>query len=187
MRRDSIRAFRAKAFRAKAFRTGARPDEGGAALILALLFITGVGLITGALMSFSGASIHSATELRNRSQVDLDVDGALQVAVNTVRQSSYNNADGETCLGSGSLDVIGSQSPMVRVLCAAGAGTGADAGLVPISNSNRPGSAILTLGTDPGEPGMGQSSNAVLWVKGRIFSNSTITQGGRKKKDKVDD
>src|SRR3954449_6621729 len=153
-------------------------DDRGAALVLALLFITGVALITGALLSFSGASLRSATELHNRSQVDLDVDGALQVALNTLRQSTYNNATGETCLSTGTLDVVGANSPLVRVSCTPGTGTGAAAGLVPISSSNRPGSAILTLGTDPGEPGLGQSSNGVLWVKGRIYSNSTITQGG---------
>ncbi|HST82104.1 MAG TPA: hypothetical protein VLL08_10260 [Kineosporiaceae bacterium] len=156
----------------------AGPDDRGAALVLALLFITGVGLITGALLTFSSASIRSATELHNRSQVDLDVDGALQVALNSVRQSTYNNAAGETCLNGGSLDMAGTNSALVRVTCTPGSGTGAAAGLVPISSANRPGSAILTLGTNPGEPGIGQSSNGVLWVKGRMFSNSTITQGG---------
>jgi hypothetical protein len=159
--------------------TSPGPDDRGAALVLALLFITGVGLITGALLTFSGTSIRSASELQNRSQVDLDVDGALQVALNNVRQSTYNNGSGETCLNSGFLDVTGANSPLVRVACTPGSGTGAAAGLVPISAANRPGSAILTLGTNPGEPGIGHTSNAPMWVKGRIFVNSTITQGGK--------
>ena len=117
-------------------RTSVGPDDRGAALVLALLFITGVGLITGALLTFSSASIRSATELHNRSQVDLDVDGALQVALNTVRQSTYNNAVGETCLSGGSLDVAGTNSDLVRVACSPGSDSGAAAGLVPISAAN---------------------------------------------------
>jgi hypothetical protein len=158
--------------------TRAGSADRGAALVLALLFITGAGLVTAALLTFSSASIRSATELHNRSQVDLDVDGALQVALNTVRQSTYNNASGETCLSSGSLDIVGTSSPLVRVTCIPGSNSGAAAGLVPISAANRPESAILTLGTNPGEPGIGHSSNAPMWVKGRVFVNSTITQGG---------
>jgi hypothetical protein len=64
------------------------------------------------------------------------------------------------------------------VTCTPGPGTGAAAGLTVQNSATKPGSAILTLGTDPGEPGIGLGSNASLTVKGRIVSNSSITRGG---------
>jgi hypothetical protein len=155
-----------------------RPDgDEGAALVLALLFITGIGLVVGSLLTYSGTGLQAAAKLATRTQTDYDVDGALQAAINTVRQSDYDNASGQTCLTGGALDVPGSNGT-VRVTCAAAAGTGAAAGLVPITSANKPRSAILTLGTNGGEPGIGLQSNGTLLVKGSVVSNSTITGGG---------
>ena len=158
--------------------TRKRRDDSGTALILALMFVTGIGLVVGSLLTYSAANIHAATVLAERAQTDYDVDGALQAAINNVRQSSYNNASGQTCLSSGSLDVPDASGGTVRVVCSAGAGTGAAAGLVPITSANKPGSAILTLGTNGSEPGLGLQSNGTLLVKGRVVSNSSITGGG---------
>jgi hypothetical protein len=153
-----------------------RGDD-GASLILALMFVTGIGLVVGSLLTFSGTSLRAASTMSDRARTDYNVDGALQTAVNTVRQSTYDNAGGQTCLTGGGLDV-----PMptgtVKVTCAPADGTGAAAGLVPISSANKPGSAILTLGTSGGEPGIGLSSNGTLLVKGKVVSNSSITGGG---------
>jgi hypothetical protein len=160
--------------------------EEGASLLLALIFVIGIGLVVGSLLTYAGAGISSANKTLIADQSGYDAGGALQTAINAVRNSSYDDPD-TACLGTGYLDVpLGNggtasagQGGTARIYCQGGAGTGAAAGLVPITNSNKPGSALLTLGTlASGEDGLRLESNGSLTVKGQIRDNSAIQHGG---------
>jgi hypothetical protein len=159
----------------KAFGAGIRRDE-GASLILAMIFVMFVGLVVTALLTFSGTAIVSAGTTASRAQTDYDVDGTMQAAINTIRQSSYDNVPGENCLnGTRTLSYPGGQ---VVVTCSPKTGSGAAGGLVPVSGSNRPGWGLLALGTDPGD-GIRQSGNNTFWVRGgKVQSNAGISVGG---------
>lgn len=155
-----------------------RTDDEGASLIIAMVFITIAGLALGSLLAYSQSSIRAATVMRDRAQTDYDTDGALQTAINTVRQSQYDNASGQTCLGSGRMAVRNGSGGTVWVTCAPGDGTGAAAGLVPISGANRFRSAILTLGSSAAEHGLDLGSLGALTVKGQVVSNTNVHPGG---------
>jgi hypothetical protein len=147
-------------------------DDSGASLILALLLTTALGLVAAALLTYSGTAINATLATRDRAQVTYDVDGALQATINGVRNSTYNNGTGQTCAPAGFPGQ--NQTRAVAVTCAAGPGSGASGSSVPITSANKPGSALLTLGTHAGEPGIEQSSNNVLRIRGRVYSNSTV-------------
>lgn len=150
--------------------------DAGASLVLAMAFMTGVGVVVGALLTFSSTAITSAKFTLEHAQDANDVAGGLQAAINTVRASDFNNGTGEDCLNaSHSLTYPGGE---VAVTCAPKSGTGASGTLVPISAKNKPGWALLTLGDNTDEPGIGQESNSVFRVHGKVQSNSTIEING---------
>jgi hypothetical protein len=157
----------------------ARGGDRGASLVLALAFLTGVGLVVGSLLSYSSTAILSASRTLEHAQTANDVAGGLQAAINTVRRSEFANETGTDCLDpDGTLDYPGQDGHVVAVTCTPKSDSGVAGGLVPVSNSNKPGWALLTLGTDAGEPGIGQSGNNLFWIRGKVQSNSTITIGG---------
>ena len=153
-----------------------RHGDTGASLVIALAFLTGVGIVVGSLLTYSATAIRSAGATHAHAQTANDVAGGLQAAINTVRRSTFDNGTGQSCLDADqTLDYPGGR---IAVTCTPKSGSGADAGLVPITNSNKPGWALLTLGTNAGEPGIGQTGNNLFWIRGKVQSNSTITVGG---------
>lgn len=155
-------------------------DDTGASLLIVLAFVTFVGMISGAVLSYSGVSLSGTGDTKYRTDVSYDADGALKTAVNQIRNSTYDN-DGETdpcdLNGSGTgatLTYPGSNTgESLRVTCTGGLGTGVDGGLVPVTAANKPGSALLVLGTSPAERSLDmQGSNNALRIKGKVFLNS---------------
>jgi hypothetical protein len=155
------------------------PDDDGAALIMALVFVTAIGLVVGALLSYGAANVRASTAMRERAQADYDVDGALQTAVNTIRTSGYNNAPGQQCFdGSGTFTYSGD----VAVACMPKPDTGAAGGQTRVDERNKPTHALLTVGEDTwfrpdssfGEPGIGQVGDHTLEIHGNVHTNSGI-------------
>lgn len=165
-----------------------RVDDSGASLIIVLAFMTFVGLIVGALLTYSGTSLTGTTSTKYRTDVSLDADGATKVAINQIRNATYDN-DGsfDTCdlaPSDNATATLTFTAPntggATKVTCAGGPGTGVDGGLVPINSSNRPGAALLTLGTSASEPGLdvqASGSGTALRIKGQVYVNSNATVG----------
>lgn len=160
----------------------AGPDD-GAALVIALAFVTGVGLIVATLLAYGSANVRASAAMRERMQTDYAVDGALQTAVNTIRTNGYDNAPGQRCFtGSGSFAYDGETA----VVCTPQPGSGAAGGQTRVDDRNRPGHALLTVGKDEwfspdsslGEPGIGQVGDHTLRVRGKVHTNSGIALFG---------
>lgn len=149
-------------------------DDTGASLILALVLVTFLGLVIGALLSYSSASVRATAATDGRAVRTYDAGGALQTAINHIRTGSFNNDAGTACPD---LTVPGSDGTPSTVTCTAAAGTGAGSERVPITSANRPGQAVLTVGTNSGEPGIAQQSGTAFRVQGKVFSAGTVTTG----------
>ena len=122
-------------------------SEAGASLIIALAFMTFLGLVVGGLLTYSATSLRGTKATRLRASQVYDVDGALKTAVNQVRNSAYNNDAGQTC---NDLSFPRADGTAVTVTCKAGAGTGGASEGVPVSSANRPGpswSGRITAGS----------------------------------------
>ena len=62
-----------------------KPDEAGAALELALVFLTAVALIVTALLTFATTSSNATSIIRATRGTDYDADSAMQAAIATLR------------------------------------------------------------------------------------------------------
>ena len=70
---------------------------------LALIFVMTVSLVVGALLAYSSTGLRSDRVTELASQSSTDVGGALQTAINDVRNSEYfnNPTSPLPCLGAG--------------------------------------------------------------------------------------
>jgi hypothetical protein len=159
----------------ESLRSRARGDD-GASLVLVMIFVVGVGLVVGALLTYAQTGISSAKATQSRQLLASDASGALDVAINALRNGAYADSL-QPCPVDG-INVPGASGQTVRVTCQPKAGTGTSAGIVPITTLNRPGSAVLTLGTGGSETGFSKASNGILRIKGRVYVNSNITVSG---------
>ncbi|WP_322937273.1 hypothetical protein [Nocardioides bizhenqiangii] len=183
-----------------------RSDERGALLIIAIIIITVVALVTGALLTHSETSLRATVTLRDVARAAYAADGAAQVAINDLRTGYnvgsgepnpwyYTNAVGTGCFGYDGTggattpkdtlildNLIPKQSGETQsvmsaaVQCTPEDATGEQGSAVPINNANKPGNAILTLGTG-GENGFAFKTNgsgAAFRVRGGVWSNSNI-------------
>jgi hypothetical protein len=167
-------------------------DDTGATLVLALIVITVVAVAVGALLSFGDSSVRTTVALRSQAATIYGADGAAQAAITALRRSPFNNNTSSPtypkCFGAGANDdtlllnnfypgTTGGAASSAAVECTADPSTGAAGGLVPITTANKPGNAILTLGTNAGEDGLNikaLSPTIPFLVHGSVVSNSNI-------------
>jgi hypothetical protein len=181
-------------------------DDQGAILILAILVVTTVALVVGAVLTRGDGSLRATVALREVAGTTYAADGAAQVAINDLR-TGYNRGDAEPAdwaftnlLGTGcfgysadgsTVDGIelpgfypaptssGAGPTSAYVACAAEDETGAQGSAVPITTANKPGNAILTLGTSTAENGFTfktNGSSGAFRVRGGVWSNSNIVR-----------
>lgn len=168
-----------------------RNDE-GAALVLALILITVVALVVSVLLSYGDTSLRTTVALRNEAGTSYAADGAAEIAINQLRQGQFNNnptsATYPKCFGAGATaDTVtlssfmpgttGAANTSAAVTCSPDPATGAAGGLVPITDANKPGNAILTLGQNQNEDGINVKAlnNSIPFtVHGSVVSDSNI-------------
>lgn len=152
-----------------------RHDDEGAALILVLLVISVVAVVLGALLSFADTSLRTTINLRDQAATSADADGAVQAAINNIRNST--STAGGNCFGSSNTLSLPSfdGSTSAAVSCSADPAT-VLIQCPSLSNCNRPGNAILTLGRVAGEDGLNiqQNTNSTFQVHGNVFANSNV-------------
>jgi hypothetical protein len=161
----------------------ARHDgERGATLILALVVITVVAIVAGALLGGVSANERATVALRGVGGTTYTAEAAAQIAINSLRKGTWNN-DTPNCFGSAASmtlngvypDVTGGGANSAYVSCVGESGTGAEGLPVAVTDANRPGQAVLTVGTSTSEYGQyyGQSSSNIT-IRGAVTSNSNI-------------
>ena len=151
--------------------------DGGAAMVLVLIVVTVLALGLGTLLSLADTSMRTTVGLRGQAAAEYNADGAMQAAINSIRNSSYNAGAGQHCFGgSDTLTLAGfAGTDSAAVTCKP------DPARVLIhcpslSQCNRPGAAVLTLGRVTGEDGVNiqQPTGSTFRVHGVVFSNSNI-------------
>jgi hypothetical protein len=165
----------------------ARPriDDTGASLLIVLAFVTFVGLMTGAVLTYSGVGIRSTTSTSYRGGLDYDADAATQAGINQIRNSTFQNsvptdcnkfltkADGASSSTELSLTGANTNRP-VAVTCQGGPNTGLDGENVYVSADNSPGQALMILAPGSGV-GLTNGHNGPLQIKGNVSVNSATS------------
>ncbi|HEU5270479.1 MAG TPA: hypothetical protein VFU36_11200, partial [Jatrophihabitans sp.] len=167
-------------------------DESGATLIIVLLLVTVVSLVVAATLSLTDTSIRTTIAVRGQAANSYDAQGAVDAAINTLRSNSYNNdvtsPSYPKCFGNtATSDALvlpnfypgstGGAASSAAVTCSPDPDTGAGGPQVPINSNNKPGNAILTLGSNPNEDGINVKplSNTIPFVvHGGVVSDSNI-------------
>ncbi|HEY3465888.1 MAG TPA: hypothetical protein VGL47_12205 [Amycolatopsis sp.] len=151
-------------------------DDSGAALPLVLVLVTVIAVVLGAVLSFADTSVRTTVNLRDQAASAYTADGALQAAINQIRNSGFTGAPGQHCFGGSDTLTL----PAFGGADSAAVSCTADPAKVLIqcqslSVCNRPGNAILTLGTG-GEDGLNiqQPTGSSFRVHGVVYSNSNI-------------
>jgi hypothetical protein len=151
-------------------------DDEGAVLILVLLVISVVAVVLGALLSFADTSLRTTINLRGQASTGADADAAVQAAINNIRNGA--STAGGNCFGSSSTLSLPSfdGTTSAAVTCSSDPSSAVRIQCPSLSNCNRPGNAILTLGNIAGEDGLqiSQPNTSSFRVHGSIYSNSNI-------------
>jgi hypothetical protein len=145
----------------------ARDDEGGSALVLALIFLAILAVGMTALLVFADTSIRTTVGLRSQEGNSYAADGAVNAGINAIRGDKTQGVSGGAC----TVPSVTANGVTPAVTCVGLPGSGAT---TSDSTSDTPGQAVLTLSTSPSEDGFLQQSNNQLWVGGHVASNSTI-------------
>ncbi len=91
-------------------------DEAGAALELALVFLTAIAVITGALLSFASTSSQATVATRAARGTDYDADAAMQADIATIRVSPTQGVVG-SCASFTPAFTLNNPARPVRVDC----------------------------------------------------------------------
>ncbi|MFC7495967.1 MULTISPECIES: hypothetical protein [unclassified Nocardioides] len=181
-------------------------EDDGAILVIAIIIVTTVALVVGAALTRGDGSLRATVALREVAGSTYAADGAAQVAINNLRKGHwtgdvakpadwlFHNDAGTGCFGyntDGSVEdgielrdfypaskSSGDGPTSAYVTCTPEVATGAQGAAVPISNANKPGTAVLTLGSG-GENGFtfkANGSGAAFRVRGGVWSDSNIVR-----------
>jgi hypothetical protein len=165
-------------------------DDSGSVLVVALIIVTVIAMVIGAVLSYADTNMRATIALRTASNAAATAEAGAKAALNTldgnefINQASSSTPDCFGAAGSTTLtlpnlmpNATGEAANSAIMDCAVDESTGADGVTVPITSSNKPGNAILTLSTNAAENGLEvKALNASLPfnVHGGIVSNSNI-------------
>jgi hypothetical protein len=151
--------------------------DSGASLIIAMIFVTLVGMVSGVLLSFADTGVDTTIQLRKQAADATTADGAAEVAIDALREGSYSNATGQSCFGSSNglalanFPATGAGSAFVACSPDEGSGSRSTGSL---NASNTPANAILARETFSSEAGVlatTLNSTDTMQVKGQVYSN----------------
>jgi len=159
-----------------------RRDERGSSLLLVLVVITVIATALSALLSRADTAERVSMSLRQQTVAAYASDGAMEAAINNLRNSTYNGEAGQRCFGlSDTLSLV-----LFNGLDSAAVSCRPDPKQVVVScqdstECNRPANAILALGEIPGENGLvvNQPADSTLQIHGNVVSNSPISVAGQ--------
>lgn len=154
-----------------------RRDERGSSLLLVLVVITVIGVALSALLSRTDSAVRVSKSLQDQTVASYAADGAMEAAINNLRNSGYNGESGQRCFGlSDTLSLI-----LFNGVDSAAVTCKPDPKQVVVhcqnsSECNRPDNALLTLGQIPGEDGLAvdQPADSTLRIHGKVVSNSSV-------------
>ena len=149
-------------------------DETGASLLLVLIFVTVIGLITGTLLGFGSTGLATGVKIREKTVDSYDTAGALDTAINKVRNSTTEPISGIGCVPDELLRTRRDDGSFIVVACSRPGDLGAPAGTAPQVGATATGPSLVTLGTDPAEDGVHVGADTRLRVRGRVSAATSL-------------
>lgn len=142
--------------------TGAMPyrrGERGSALVMALVFLTVLGVLVSSIVSFAGAALKAGTTFKDRRDRTFAADGAVEAAINRFRlQNPCDDFPAPRAPGG---EPVANHDLIVRCRNVSAEG-----------DLNKPAQALLALGTNPNEGIV--STTPGQRIRGDVFSHSRV-------------
>lgn len=139
--------------------------------MIALLFLTVMGLIVASLLSFGDSSFRASISANDLRAKDLSAQSAVDANINLIRGDLSKGIEGDSSCGASATNLDGFGN--VTVSCSPQSGSGS-------GSSRLPKNAILTLSTNPAE-GIVLDKNNTLYIRGAVYSHSAILLNGAAK------
>lgn len=162
-------------------RVGARvqADESGAALMIALVFMSVFGVAIATVLGFAETSFRAGDTVQEQRYDVFAADGAIEAAIAAMRSdvSAGKEVGGSPC--GENVDDLDGRNVVVECTPLTGSGSG--------GGGSGLGVAILTTSTSSNEPGIFRPSSDTLKVTGHVVSKSTIQGGANAKLDVTGD
>jgi hypothetical protein len=152
-------------------------DDSGAALILALVFITVVAIAIAALLSLADTSLRATVALRGQAADSAAADAAAQIAINNLRHGTYVGLPGSCFGASATTTLTNFYQPQTGAADSATVSCSEDlTNSVPSINTTKPGYALMALGNNPNETGILNMTNngGVIKTQGAVGARSNI-------------
>jgi hypothetical protein len=144
-------------------------DEAGSALIMVLVFVMSFGVVVGAILNFSSTGLASTKAVADARDYAHAVDGAIDAAVTSIRQSADLGLVGSEALCGPYVSAGATATdPTVTVTC-----TPEPAGSGPSGAVDQPPFAVITTGTGANE-GLTNDKNKSFTVNGGMFSQGMV-------------
>jgi hypothetical protein len=148
--------------------------EDGAALLVAIAFVFGMGIILTGILALADHSLFAGQRVASQRDLIYAADSGLEAAINHVAHDDSlaidDGGDPECWPSAAPFRPPTFNGVTVEIDCDASEDSGADAG-VGASPDNAPGQAILTLS---GSEALTQASNSTLRVGGHVHSHAGI-------------
>lgn len=144
-----------------------RRDEDGSVLIMALIFVTVMGLVVGAMADLASVNMRNTVNTRDQREAVYTANSGVNAAIEAFRQ----NPDPDVCdqpLGINGLD---DSDVLVTCIPTSGSSSGSP-------GSNQPPLALIALTADGAEPGFFADSGGQPYVVGGMYSNTTVSLSG---------
>jgi Tfp pilus assembly protein PilX len=135
-----------------------RGDDTGAALVIALVFITVVGLVTAVVLSFGDASMRASAGLRQQASQAYAADGAAKIALNALRLNGPAQGAGTSCPADQKAFALSNfpesttTTPAGSVVVCESVLAGGTASQGSLNSSNIPPEAVSTLADRSAQP-----------------------------------
>ena len=145
-----------------------RREEDGSLLVTALIFVTAMGLVVGAMAELASVNMRNTAGTRDQRQIVYTANSAVNAAIEAFRQQR----DPAVCDPAGPA-INGIDGTDVVVTCAASSTSSSGP-----PGANQPPLAVIALTTDSAENGFFADSGGHLYVKGGMYSNKTVSMTG---------
>jgi hypothetical protein len=151
-------------------------DEGGSALVIALVMISVLAVGSAALLSFAEVSIRTTVAVQSQGAKAYAADGAVQAAINYVRSRSTLGLDPQFTgnVNQCSVPAVGVNSITPTVTCLGQTNSGKPGAGSAILNAPKYGLLTLSTAAPSTEDGFQLSQNNTFRVSGSVYSDSSI-------------
>jgi Tfp pilus assembly protein PilX len=145
-----------------------RREDNGSVLVMALIFVTVMGLVLGGMAELASVNMRNTVGAREQREAVYTANSAVNAAIEAFRQNPNSSVCDPAAPAINRLSASD-----VTVTCTPTPGL-----TVPTSGTNVPRMAVIALTSNPTEDGFFADSSGETYIKGGMYSNTGVSMTG---------